>query len=302
MAKTTFNTKGIGTLLKNASHLEQAIKEDRQEVVRELTNHVLLLPIDHIETNRDQPRKDFDEKALDELAASIRVHGLIQPITVRRLHEKAYQIISGERRYRASKKAGLTEVPAYVRIANNQEMLEMALIENIQREDLNAIEIAMSFASLLEECKLTHEQISDRVGRDRTTITNHLRLLTLSDTIQEAVRERKISMGHARALAGIKENAAFQNSLLNQIMEEGLSVRGVEDTIRKYQERQKGSKPSAAPRMPDHMRTIQDKFSAFFGTKVSLKRNDKGTGQLVVKFENDAELNRLIELLSEDIT
>ncbi len=299
MAKTTFNTKGIGTLLKNASQLEQAIKEDQQEVIRELTNHILLLPIEHIEANMDQPRKDFDDKALDELAASIKVHGLIQPITVRRLHEKAYQIISGERRFRASKRAGLTEIPAYVRIANNQEMLEMALIENIQREDLNAIEIAMSYASLMEECKLTHEQISERVGKDRTTITNYTRLLTLSDKIQEAVRERKLSMGHARALAGIKDNAAFQNSLFAKIIQEELSVRAVEDLIRKYQEETKGVKPTASKRLPDHLRNIQDQFSAFFGAKVALKRNDKGNGQLIVKFENDGELNRLIELIEE---
>lgn len=299
MAKTTFNTKGIGTLLKNASQLEQAIKEDQQEVIRELTNHILLLPIEHIEANMDQPRKDFDDKALDELAASIKVHGLIQPITVRRLHEKAYQIISGERRFRASKRAGMVEIPAYVRIANNQEMLEMALIENIQREDLNAIEIAMSYASLIEECKLTHEQISERVGKDRTTITNYTRLLTLSDKIQEAVRERKLSMGHARSLAGIKDNAAFQNSLFLKIINEELSVRAVEDLIRKYQEDTKGAKPAASKRLPDHLRNIQDQFSAFFGAKVALKRSDKGSGQLIVKFENDGELNRLIELIEE---
>jgi len=294
-----FNTGGIKTLLGNSAQLEQAIKENKEDVVRELTNHILLLPIAHIEANADQPRKDFDPKALDELASSIKIHGLIQPITVRRLHEKAYQIISGERRFRASKLAGLAEVPAYVRLANNQEMLEMALIENIQREDLNAIEIAMSYASLIEECKLTHEQISERVGKDRTTITNHLRLLTLSDNIQDAVRDRNISMGHARALAGIKENAALQLSLLKKIREEDLSVRAVEDLIRKYQETQTSQKPAANKRLPDHLRNIQDQFSAFFGTKVALKRTEKGTGQLVVKFENDGELNRLIELIEE---
>jgi ParB family chromosome partitioning protein len=294
-----FNTGGIKTLLGNPAQLEKAIREDAQEVVRELTNQIILLPIAQIQANAEQPRKDFDSKPLEELAASIRVHGLIQPITVRRLSDKAYQIISGERRYRASKLAGLEEVPVYVRLASNQEMLEMALIENIQREDLNAIEIAMSYASLIEECKLTHEQISERVGKDRSTITNHMRLLTLSDNIQDAVRERKISMGHARALAGIKDNAAFQNSLLKQIMEEDLSVRAVEELIRNYQQGNKSPKAAAGKQMPDHLRTIQDQFSAFFGAKVVLKRTDKGSGQLVVKFDNDAALNRLIELIDE---
>jgi ParB family chromosome partitioning protein len=294
-----FNTGGIKTLLGSAAQLEKAIQEDAQEVVRELTNHIILLPIEQVQANADQPRKDFDMKALEELAASLRIHGLIQPITVRRLSEKAYQIISGERRTRAAKLAGLTEIPAYVRLASNQEMLEMALVENIQREDLNAIEIAMSYAGLIEECKLTHEQISDRVGKDRSTITNHLRLLTLSDNIQDAVRERKISMGHARALAGIKDNAAFQNSLLLQIMQGDLSVRAVEELIRKYQESGKSGKPADSKRLPDHLRNIQDQFSAFFGAKVVLKRNDKGSGQLVVKFDNDATLNRLIDLIEE---
>jgi ParB family chromosome partitioning protein len=294
-----FDTGGIKTLLGSAAQLEKAIKEDAREVVRELTNHIIMLPMEQVQANAEQPRKDFEPKALEELAASIKVHGLIQPITVRRLSEKAYQIISGERRTRASKLAGLTEIPAYVRLATNQEMLEMALIENIQREDLNAIEIAMSYAGLIEECKMTHEQISERVGKDRSTITNHLRLLTLSDNIQDAVRERKISMGHARALAGIKDNAAFQNSLLLQIMQEELSVRAVEDLIRKYQEPGKSAKPAANKRLPDHLRNIQDQFSAFFGAKVVLKRSDKGSGQLVVKFDNDATLNRLIELIEE---
>jgi ParB family transcriptional regulator, chromosome partitioning protein len=299
MAKGKFDTKGLGAILKSAAQFEQAVQESPVELVKELTNHIIMLPIEHIEANANQPRKDFQDNALEELAASIRVHGLIQPITVRRLHEKAYQIISGERRFRASKLAGLTEIPAYVRIANDQELLEMALIENIQREDLNAIEVALSYSRLKKECNLTDEVISQRVGKDRSTITNHLRLLTLDENIQDAVRDRKISMGHARALAGIKDNAAFLNSLLVQIISESLSVRTVEEMIRKYQDGNGNTKPAPSKRLPEHLRTIQDQFSAFFGAKVQLKRSDKGNGQLVVKFDNDAQLNRLIELIEE---
>ncbi len=292
-----FNTGGIKTLLGNPARMEQAVQENPQEVVRELTSHVALLPIVQIEANAGQPRRNFDQTALQELAESIRVHGLIQPVTVRRLHDKAYQIISGERRYRASQLAGLAEIPAYVRLADDQQMLEMALIENIQREDLNAIEIALTYARLMEEGKLTHEEISDRVGKQRSTITNHLRLLKLPEEIQIALKERSISMGHARSLASINGNLALQNSLLQQIIAEDLSVRTVEEMIAGYQDGKKAKTAKVKPSMPENMRNIQDQFRAFFGGKVDLKRDDKGKGQIIVKFDNDAELNRLIDLV-----
>jgi ParB family chromosome partitioning protein len=291
--------KGIRALLANPTELEQAVQENPEQVVREFTGNVAMLPLEQIETNPFQPRTEFDQAALEELAASITVHGLIQPVTVRRLHDRAYQLISGERRFRASQMAGLQEVPAYIRLADDQQMLEMALIENIQREDLNAVEIAISYQRLIDECALTHENLSERVGKQRSTITNYLRLLKLPPEIQRALKERKLSMGHARALAGV-DNIALQLSLFKQIVEQDLSVRAVEELISRYQgSTRSDQKPNRAERLPDHLRQIQDQFSAFFGAKVELKRNPKGKGQVVVNFENDSELNRLIDLLEK---
>ncbi|MFZ4634840.1 MAG: ParB/RepB/Spo0J family partition protein [Saprospiraceae bacterium] len=291
--------KGIRALLANPTELEQAVQENPEQVVREFTGNVAMLPLEQIETNPFQPRTEFDQAALDELAASIKVHGLIQPVTVRRLHDRAYQLISGERRFRASQMAGILEIPAYIRLADDQQMLEMALIENIQREDLNAVEIAISYQRLIDECALTHESLSERVGKQRSTITNYLRLLKLPPEIQRALKERKLSMGHARALAGV-DNIALQLSLFKQIVEQDLSVRAVEELISRYQGGNRSDqKPNRAERLPDHLRQIQDQFSAFFGAKVELKRNPKGKGQVVVNFENDSELNRLIDLLEK---
>lgn len=291
--------KGIRALLANPQQLEQAVQEDAQEVVRELTHTVAMLPISQIEANPFQPRTEFDQAALNELADSIRIHGLIQPVTVRRLHDKAYQLISGERRFRASQMAGLEEIPAYVRLADDQQMLEMALIENIQRQDLNAMEVAISYQRLKEECNLTDETLSDRVGKQRSTITNYLRLLKLPVDIQQAIKDGKLSMGHARALAGVSD-IAFQLSLLRQIMQDDLSVRAVETLIARHQEDRAGKKAKPDKRLPEHLRNIQDQFRAFFGAKVDLKRDEKGKGQITIKFDNDGELNRLIDLIEKD--
>ncbi len=291
--------KGIRALLANPQQLEQAVQEDAQEVVRELTHTVAMLPISQIEANPFQPRTEFDQAALNELADSIRIHGLIQPVTVRRLHDKAYQLISGERRFRASQMAGLAEIPAYVRLADDQQMLEMALIENIQRQDLNAMEVAISYQRLKEECNLTDETLSDRVGKQRSTITNYLRLLKLPVDIQQAIKDGKLSMGHARALAGVSD-IAFQLSLLRQIMHDDLSVRAVETLIARHQEDRAGKKAKPDKRLPEHLRNIQDQFRAFFGAKVDLKRDEKGKGQITIKFDNDSELNRLIDLIEKE--
>ncbi len=296
MAKGTFNTGGIKTLLGNASKLEKAVQENPQEVVRELATAVALLPISQIEVNPGQPRRYFEKNALGELAASIKVHGIIQPITVRRLQDKQYQIISGERRFQASQLAGLVEVPAYVRLANDQELLEMALIENIQREDLNAWEVAISYGRLIDEFKITHEALADRVGKQRTTITNYLRLLKFESDqdIKQGLIEGTISMGHARALAGV-DDFAFRNSVYKKIISEDLSVRAVESLIAAYQEDKKPKAAKEDKALPPHLREIQDKFNAFFGTKVQFKRDEKGKGQLVIAFKNDSELNRIID-------
>jgi ParB family transcriptional regulator, chromosome partitioning protein len=298
MAKAKFDTGGIKTLLGNPKKFEQAVHENPQEVVRELATNVATLPLKYIQANSGQPRKKFEQESLEELAASIRAHGIIQPITVRRLQDKAYQIISGERRFRASQLAGLSEIPAYVRLANDQELLEMALIENIQREDLNAWEVAISYSRLVEEFKLTHENLSERVGKQRSTITNYLRLLRFeSDAdIKKGIIEGRISMGHARALAGL-DDYATRNSIYQQILQDDLSVRAVEMLIASHQQSRKPKEPKPDNALPLHLRDIQDRFNAFFGSKVQLRRDDKGKGQIVVKFNNDAEFNRLIDAI-----
>jgi ParB family chromosome partitioning protein len=298
MAKAKFDTGGIKTLLGNPKKFEQAVHENPQEVVRELATNVATLPLKYIQANSGQPRKKFEQESLEELAASIRAHGIIQPITVRRLQDKEYQIISGERRFRASQLAGLSEIPAYVRLANDQELLEMALIENIQREDLNAWEVAISYSRLVEEFKLTHENLSDRVGKQRSTITNYLRLLRFeSDAdIKKGIIEGRISMGHARALAGL-DDYATRNSIYQQILQEDLSVRAVEMLIASHQQSRKPKEPKPDKSLPLHLREIQDRFNAFFGSKVQLKRDDSGKGQIVLKFNNDTEFNRLIDAI-----
>lgn len=290
--------KGIRALLNNPAQLEKAVHDNPQEVVRELTGNIAAIPIEQIEANPFQPRKEFDTAALQELSASIKVHGLIQPVTVRRLHDKAYQLISGERRFRASQLAGLTEVPAYVRLADDQQMLEMALIENIQREDLNAIEIAISYQRLIDECNLTHDNLGDRVGKQRSTVSNYLRLLKLPPEIQRSLKEKKLTMGHARALAGV-DDIAFKLTLFHQTLKEDLSVRAVEDLIRRYAESKTSGNTKKDNRLPEQLRGIQDQFSAFFGAKVVLKRDVKGKGSVTIKFNNDAELNRILDTIEK---
>ena len=233
MAKKLFHKQelglGIRALLTN---IDNEVQKDSVSVVKELAHSIAMIPLDQIEVNPFQPRHDFDPAALEELADSIRIHGLIQPVTVRMLTTNAYQLISGERRLRASKLAGITEVPAYIRIANDQALLEMALIENIQREDLNAIEVAISFQRLKEECSLTDEQLAERTGKtkSRSTITNYLRLLRLSPEIQQAIKDKKLTMGHAKALAGV-EDFAWQSTLFRQTISDDLSVRALEKLI-----------------------------------------------------------------------
>ncbi|MFN7325294.1 MAG: ParB/RepB/Spo0J family partition protein [Chitinophagales bacterium] len=290
--------KGIGALLATPQQVEQIIEQNTpEEAARELASNVAMLPLEFIEPMHRQPREYFDETALLELSESIKIHGIIQPITVRRIHAKLYQIISGERRFRASKLAGLTEVPAYIRLADDQQMVEMALIENIQREDLNPMEVANTYGRLKTEFGLSDEQLADRVGKQRSTVTNYLGLLKLHDEIKAAVKKQELSMGHARALKGVTDRA-FQLSLLNQIRTEDLSVRAVEQLIAKYKEERttKPSKPDQ--RLPENLRAIQNQFSAFFGARAVLKRDAKGTGQIVLKFNNDQELNRMLDAIS----
>lgn len=289
--------KGIGALLKNIeSEVSNSNKEEVQQVVKELSNVIAQIPISEIEVNREQPRVDFDEEALEELAASIKVLGLIQPITVRRLADKQYQLISGERRFRASKKIGLKEVPAYIRLANDQEMLEMALVENIQRENLNPIEVATTYQRLKDECKLKDEQLSKRVGKKRSTITNYLGLLGLPPKIQQGLKEQKISTGHGKALKSI-DDIALQISLYNQTVQEGLSVRALEEQVRRLKE-DSGVKPKAKKaKMPDGFEAKQKDLREFLGSKVQLKVNNEGKGQIVIPFSDVSDFNRILDVI-----
>lgn len=299
MAKNVNKDKlglGIRALLSNLDESSET-PEQQKEVVRELSHTVAMIPVTQIEVNPFQPRKDFDPEALEELAHSLKVHGLIQPITVRRLSSKEYQLISGERRLRASRIAGLQEVPAYVRIANDQEMLEMALVENIQREDLNPIEISITYQRLIDECSLTHENLGDRVGKKRSTVTNFLGLLKLPPQIQQALKNRQISMGHAKALRGI-DDVAIQLSIFQEIILHGLSVREAEELARDYQQ-PKGRTATAPKRLPDTYQHVQDNLRNFFGAKVQLKASEQGKGQIVIPFSSNDDLNRLLDLLEQ---
>lgn len=254
------------------------------------------IPVEYIEANPFQPRDNFEEESLIELSESIKEQGIVQPITVRKTGLNKFQLISGERRLRASKLAGLKKIPSYIRVANDEQMLEMALIENIHRENLNSVEIAISYQRLIEECSLTHEKLSERVGKKRTTITNYLRLLKLPADIQIALREEKITMGHARALISI-EHAKKQLNLLNKIIRDDLSVRQVEDIVRKLSQADRDTVPKTSFEIPEKYTTIQEELSGKYNTRVQLKVNNKGKGSIVIQFSNDDELEDILKKL-----
>lgn len=286
--------KGIRALLANVENTSSP--KEQAEAVRELSNTVAMVPLEDIEINPFQPRKQFDEEELNALAQSIRVHGIIQPLTLRRLGPEKYQIISGERRYRASELAGLTEVPAYIRLANDQEMLEMALVENIQRQDLNAIEVAISYQRLMDECDLTHAELSERVGKNRSTVTNYIRLLKLSPEIQQAIKERVISMGHARALAGV-EDFGRQLHVFRSIVRDGLSVRATEKMIQVLSQSKSEKKPANSSGITPEVKKIQERLTDRLNTRIQIQRNSKGKGKIVIPFEDDDRFNDILEIL-----
>ena len=290
---------GIRALL---SDIEAGDQSQKESALKELTNTVAMLPLDKISINPFQPRQEFDQTALEELASSIRTHGLIQPITVRSMGGDSYQLISGERRMRASQLANLTEVPAYVRAAaNDQEMLELALIENIQRQDLNPIEISITYQRLIDECKLTHEGLSERIGKKRSTVTNFLSLLKLPPQIQQGLKDKKITMGHAKALNSIQDYA-LQISLYNEVVNKQLSVRMTEEFVRKINSSDSNTgKKEVKKNLPTEYLAVQDRISSALESKVNLKLKSKGKGQIVINFTSDNELNRLLDLFEENI-
>jgi len=290
--------RGLSALLEN---VETDVTSNTSELTgtSSLVGSTSNISITQIEANPFQPRVDFDDDSLNDLAASIKEQGIIQPITVRKLGYDKYQIISGERRYKASKIAGLTSIPAYIRVANDQSMLEMALVENIQRQDLNAIEIAISYKRLIEECSLTQEELSSRIGKNRSTVTNYVRLLKLPPEIQVAIRDTRISMGHARALLGV-DDVVKQLMMYKEIVEKQLSVRDVEEmarekgnnsTLRKKQEKNKDQ-------LSIEFSKIQNVLSSHFGAKIQLQRSKNGSGKILIPFEDDSDLNRILELLN----
>lgn len=290
--------RGLGALLDDAP-VSAAPREKLSSDVKTVSaiNEIDLL---HIEANPFQPRTYFDEETLAELAESIKVQGIIQPITVRKLSERKYQLISGERRFQASKLAGLLRIPAYVRTANDQQMLEMALIENIQRENLNAIEIALSFQRLLSECELKQEDLGDRVGKKRSTVTNYLRLLKLPPDVQTAIRDGKIGMGHARALVNI-ENIDLQLDIFKQIIKDDLSVRKVEELVKKLKtEEGKPEKKEASekPNLSYELKNVQDKLSSHFGSRVLIHNDhNNNKGAIQIPYLSHEDLNRILEIL-----
>ena len=250
------------------------------------------IEIDKIETNPFQPRTDFDENALNELAESIKNQGVIQPVTVRKMGYDKYQLISGERRLRASKMAGLKTIPVFIRVANDEQMLEMALIENIHRENLNAIEVAISYQRLLEECQLTQDQLSEKVGKDRSTVSNFLRLLKLPAEIQIAIRDGYITMGHARALVNISDKTQ-QLVILKRIIDEDLSVRQVETLTRVKQPKKQANV------VPETYKVQANALSKALKMNVKVSRDSKGKGSLTIKFKNDEEFERLLDFINK---
>jgi ParB family chromosome partitioning protein len=281
--------RGLGAMLGN---MDIPVHKEPTQVVSGNTN----IHIASIEANPYQPRTKFDEEALQELAQSIKTYGLIQPVTVRPVGNGKYQLISGERRYRAAQIAGLTEIPAFVRTVDDALSIQMALVENIQRADLNAIEIAMSYQMLMDECHLTQEQLGEKVGKTNTTISNYLRLLKLSTPVQVAVRDSQISMGHARALVAV-EDETQQAKLVQQIVKEQLSVRQTETLVKKALEGARQKKSKVKITLADDVRTAQNAISKRLNSKVNIKKDISGKGQIQIPFASDEELKRLLDLL-----
>jgi ParB family transcriptional regulator, chromosome partitioning protein len=296
MSKRPALGRGLGALLQNVDTdiMLSSTGNDAENIVGAVSS----ILIGNIEANPFQPRTQFEKEALVELSNSIKELGIIQPVTVRKLGYGKYQLISGERRFRASQIAGLTEIPAFIRIANDQEMLEMALVENIQRQDLDAIEVAFSYQKLIEECELTQEKLSERVGKKRSTVANYLRLLKLPAEIQLAIRTKDISMGHARALINIDDEKK-QVTLARRVINEGLSVRQVEEVVKgkKEKEQELKLKKGGKPDLSFTQQRIQEDLTDFLSANVQLQSNSKGKGKISIPFTSEKELERIVELL-----
>lgn len=289
--------KGIRALLSNIDKSESGTKKELTDLKGSpIATNQLALKL--IEPNPFQPRTEFDEEELAELMDSIKTHGIIQPLAVRKLNKNSFQIISGERRYRAAKKLKLEKVPVHILEADDQSMLEIALLENIQRADLNPLEIALSYQRLIDDCALTHEELSQRLGKKRSSISNYLRLLKLSPSVQKAVKEEQISLGHAKVLAGV-ELIEIQTLLLGRIIRDDLSVRATEELVRSVNAQRKSGSKNKSPQSPIIL-DISKKLSERIGTKIQIQRSEKGNGYIRIPFSSDKEFNEIIDTLLDE--
>jgi ParB family chromosome partitioning protein len=285
--------QGLSALLGNYAPDASIVSPDSPSRIKETEQ--TKIQIDLIDANPWQPRTHFEEEALQELAESIKTHGLIQPVTVRKMENGRYQLIAGERRLRASKLAEIEDIPAYIRTANDMQVLEMGLIENIQRHDLNPIEIALSFQRLLVECNINQDKLSEVVFKSRSVISNHLRLLKLCPEVQSAISKREISMGHAKMLAA-EDDATIQLAVLNKITTEELSVRQVEDLMRKLKQSEEKAKATKIT-LPQHVQDIKSSLKKTLNAKVDIKRNLQGKGNIVIGFSSDEELGKIVDFI-----
>jgi ParB family chromosome partitioning protein len=285
--------KGIRSLLQSIDADLKTSTGQLKTAVVETATGTNRIPVEDIESNPKQPRHDFDVQALEELAASIRLHDIIQPITVSKLASGKYRLISGERRWRAAKLAGLKDIPAYLRVADDQQLLELALLENLQREDLNAMEISLSYKRMMDELDHTQEQVAERMGKDRSTITNYIRLLKLPPDIQVAVRSGELSMGHARALINV-DTVDRQLYIFREIKEKGLSVRQTEALVRNLYKQPGAVKKISKNHLPSPFQKIEDKLASHFSTRVKLKYSKNGSGQITFDYYSQEELNKLL--------
>src|SRR6201991_4536535 len=292
--------KGIRSLLQSIDADLKTTSGDLKPSVVETVTNMLRIGLGEIETNPGHPRHDFDEQALQELAHSIRLHDIIQPITVSRLPSGKYRLISGERRFRAAKIAELKDIPAYVRQADDQQLLELALLENLQREDLNAMEIALSYKRMMEELNYTQEQVAERMGKERSTVANYIRLLKLPPDIQVAVRKAELTMGHARALINV-DTIDKQLYIFNEVKSRGLSVRQTEELVRRLYKGDTPVKDSVKPTMPEAFKRIEDNLATHFSTRVKLNHSKKGEGSISIEYYSLQELNKLLDQLGVSV-
>jgi ParB family chromosome partitioning protein len=289
--------KGIRSLLQSIdADLKTSSGALKTTVVENITG-ISRIPVSDIEANPRQPRHDFDEKALGELAESIKLHDIIQPVTVSRLSSGKYRLVSGERRWRAAKQAGLKDIPAYIRQANDAQLLELALLENLQREDLNAMEVSLSYKRMMEELDYTQEQVAERMGKDRSTVANFIRLLKLPPDIQLAVRSGELSMGHARALVNV-DTIDQQLYIFKEIKTKGLSVRQTEALVRNLYRENGTVKKSSKSQLPPAFQRIEDKLASHFSTRVKLRHSRNGSGQITIEYYSQEELTKILGQLN----